>query len=151
METSPMSEALKQNLIDHPFVKGLEAHHLQYVLTSASEAEFPAGFTLLEEGKTAETFYLIQQGQVSLATFIFGRGLTTIQSLGDGELVGWSWLIPPHRWRFTALTISPTQAIVLDGKQLRQKCEEDHSFGYELMKRVAIIVGERLQSTRTRL
>jgi CRP-like cAMP-binding protein len=66
-------------------------------------------------------------------------------------VLGWSWLFPPYRWHFDARALELTRAIALDGKCLREKCEEDHDLGYELVKRVAQIIMERLQATRLQL
>jgi CRP/FNR family transcriptional regulator, cyclic AMP receptor protein len=71
-----------------------------------------------------------------------------IQTIEDGDVLGWSWLFPPYRWHFNARTIEETRAIALDGVCLREKGEIDHDFGYELVKRVALIIMERLQATR---
>jgi CRP-like cAMP-binding protein len=71
--------------------------------------------------------------------------------LAAGEVLGWSWLIPPYHWKFDARAIEQTRALALDGKCLRTKCEEDHDLGYELLKRFAQIMEERLQATRLQL
>ena len=42
-------------------------------------------------------------------------------------------------------------AIAFDGACLRGKCEADHDLGYELMRRIAQVIIERLQATRLRL
>jgi CRP/FNR family cyclic AMP-dependent transcriptional regulator len=86
-----------------------------------------------------------------LEVFIPGRGSVTIQTLGSGDILGWSWLIPPYAWRFDARAVEMTRAIALDGKCLRDKCEADHDLGYELLKRIAAILGQRLDATRFRL
>ena len=75
----------------------------------------------------------------------------TVQTIREGEILGWSWLIPPYRWRFDAKAADLTRAIALDGKCLRTKSEEDHDLGYELMKRFAGIIVERLESARLQL
>ena len=75
----------------------------------------------------------------------------TMQTLGGGDVLGWSWLIPPYRWGFDARAVEMTRAIALDGKCLRGKCEEDHEMGYDLVKRVASSLGERLDATLLRL
>ena len=77
--------------------------------------------------------------------------MVTIQSLGPGEPLGWSWLFPPYRWHFSARVVEPTRAIALDGACLRTKGEEDHELGYQLVKRVAQIMMQRLQATRLQL
>ena len=72
-----------------------------------------------------------------------------IQYVGDNDILGWAWLFPPHKWHFNARVISPTKAISIDGTMIRKKCEEDHDLGYELMKRFAGIIEQRLRSVRS--
>ena len=79
------------------------------------------------------------------------RGSIIIQTLDEGDVLGWSWLFPPYRWMSSAKAIELTRAIALDGKCLRGKSEEDHDFGYELLKRFARVIQERLQATRLQL
>ena len=71
-----------------------------------------------------------------------------IETLGVGELLGWSWLFPPYCWHFDARAVKPTKALCFYGTHLRELCEANHDLGYELMKRVAETVIKRLQSTR---
>jgi len=71
-----------------------------------------------------------------------------VHTLGEGDVLGWSWLIPPYRWHFDALAVEPVRAFALDGKCLRAKCEDDHDLGYALMKQVAQITTHRLHATR---
>jgi len=59
--------------------------------------------------------------------------------------------VPPYRWRFDAQAVAPTRAIALDGKCLRGKFEADHTLGYELLKRFAPIIGQRVEATRLQL
>jgi hypothetical protein len=74
-----------------------------------------------------------------------------ITTLGAGELVGWSWLFPPYRWHFDARATELTRTIAFDGACLRDKCEQDHDLGYELMRRFASLMLDRLQATRLQL
>ena len=112
---------------------------------------FNAGESVCRQGDEANHFYLIRAGKVALEIPVPGRGTVTIQTLGDGEILGWSWLIPPYRWRFDARAVETTRAIAFDGRCLRSKCEEDPQLGYELLKRVVARFGERLDATRFQL
>jgi CRP-like cAMP-binding protein len=143
--------SLKETLAQHPFLKGFNPAFLQFLAENAVKKQFDSGHYLLREGEETHQFFLIQQGKVALGTFILGRGVTTIQTLDDGELVGWSWLIPPHQWRFSALAITPVSTIAFEAQPIRQKCEDDHDFGYDLLKRMALVIGQRLTATRMRL
>jgi CRP-like cAMP-binding protein len=151
METVKSIELSVQPLAEHPFLRDLAPPHLQFLTAYASELYFDAGFSILREGEAASHLYLIDRGKVALGTMTAGRGFTTLEILEDGEALGWSWLIPPYHWHFTALTILPTWLIALEGERLREQCEADHDFGYELLKRLALIIGQRLRMARRQL
>jgi hypothetical protein len=74
-----------------------------------------------------------------------------IETLGAGDLVGWSWIFPPHRWVFDVEVLDRAHLIVIDAACLRDKCNADPAFGYRVMQRFAQVVVERLQATRLRL
>jgi CRP-like cAMP-binding protein len=145
------AESLERILGEHPFFKGLKKAYLQLFVDCASNVRFNAGETIFREGEDADKFYLIRAGKVALETSAPQKGSAIIQTLGEGEVLGWSWLVPPYRWRFEARAVDAVRAIALDGKCLRGNSEEDHDLGYELMKRAAQIMERRLQATRLQL
>jgi CRP-like cAMP-binding protein len=144
-------KTLEGVLARHPFFGGLDPRYLEFVVGCGLNVRFNAGELIFSEGREANRFYLIRAGKVALEVSIPGRGSLTIQTLGEGDVLGWSWLVPPYNWRFDGRATETTLAIVLDGKCLRDKCEEDHELGYELLKRVVAVVGEALDATRLRL
>jgi CRP/FNR family cyclic AMP-dependent transcriptional regulator len=144
-------QTLEPILAEHPFFKGLRPEYLQLVTGCASNVRFEAGTYIFHEGEEASQFYLIREGKIALEIFAAQHGPITIETIEAGEVLGWSWIFPPYRWHFSGRIFEPTRAIVLDGKCLRAKGEADHDLGYELMKRVAQIMMERLQATRLRL
>ncbi|HVC82553.1 MAG TPA: cyclic nucleotide-binding domain-containing protein [Chloroflexota bacterium] len=144
-------QTLEPILAGHPFFAGLSEHYLRLLVGCAANARFNADQFLLREGQEADRFYLIRSGKVRLEIFTPERGLIVIQTLGEGDVLGWSWLMPPYRWSLDAQAVELTRAIVLDGLCLRGKCEADHDLGYELHKRFASIVVQRLQATRLQL
>jgi CRP-like cAMP-binding protein len=140
-------ETLRGILAEHPFLSGLEDRHLDLLVGCASNVRFDAGQFILREGEEANQFYLIRHGKVALEVFAPGHGPIIILTLGESEVLGWSWLVPPYRWKFDARAVERTRAIVLDGKCLRTKSEQDHDLGYELLKRFAHIIEKRLAAT----
>ena len=144
-------EILEQLLKEQSFLKDLEPRYLQFITKCASEKQFQSNEYLFREKEDADEFYLVKQGKIALTTFVPGRGFINIQYLSEGKIVGWSWLIRPHRWHFNALAVDSTDVIAIDGKKVREECEKDHDLGYELMKRLALVVGQRLRMTRMRL
>ncbi len=144
-------KTLEPYLQGHPFLEGLAPEHIKLIVGCAANRRYNPGEFLFHEGEEANMMYLIRQGKVSVELFVPGRGAITIQTLDDGDVLGWAWLIPPHVWRFDARAIDLTRVIVLDGKCLRKKCEEDYRLGYEFMKRVAHLMQEQLMATRLQL
>ncbi|OBF55460.1 Crp/Fnr family transcriptional regulator [Mycobacterium sp. 852002-53434_SCH5985345] len=138
-------------LARHPFFRGMDPRYVQLAVGCAANLRFTAGELIFREGQPADHFYLIRAGRIALETPALGRGSLTVQTLGDGDILGWSWLVPPYNWRFDARAVETTRAIGFDGKCLRGKCEEDHELGYELQKRVIAVLGEHLDATRFRL
>jgi len=138
-------------LADVPLLSGMRAEDLELVAGCASNVRFEAGTVLFREGDAADTFYVIRSGTVSLETYVPARGGMTIETIESGEVVGWSWLFPPYRWHFDARALSQVRATAIDGACLRGKCEDDPALGYDLMKRFAQVMIERLQWTRVRL
>ena len=105
---------------------------------------------LAREGETADRFYVVRQGKVALELHT-PTGPLLIETLGAGELVGWSWLFPPYRWTFDVEAIDQTRVTTIESACLRAKCESDPAFGYRLMQRFAQVIVDRLQATRFRL
>jgi CRP/FNR family cyclic AMP-dependent transcriptional regulator len=138
-------------LAKHPFFSGLDPRYLETAAGCASNVRFNVGDFIFKQGDEADHFYLIREGKVSLEVFAAGPGSLTVQTLTGGDILGWSWLVPPYKSMFDARAAEMTLAIVLDGKCLRDKCETDHELGYELLKRVTRVLGQGLDATRVRL
>jgi CRP-like cAMP-binding protein len=139
-------------LAAQPFLKGLSEKQLDLLFDNAMSAEFPAGKSIFREGQLANRFFLILEGEVALessANEEYGDP-DLIQTLGAGDVLGWSWLFPPYLWHYDARAVKPTKAIFIYGTRVREICENDHDLGYELMKRTAEVVIGQLQATRQR-
>ena len=112
---------------------------------------FEAGSYIFREGEEADRFYLIREGKVALQLSSDRHGPLNILTLGEGDILGWSWLFPPYRWKFSAKTLEPTRAFAVDAESLRAKAEEDPGLGYELLKRFAHVVETRIETMRLQL
>ena len=134
-----------------PVFKDLDKPEIELIAGCGKNVVFPAGERMFKEGDPADVFYLIRHGRVALETFVANRGSINVETIEEGEIVGWSWLLPPHKWHFTGYASELVRAVQFDATCLRRKCEADPLFGYELLMRFAQILMERLQSTRLRL
>ncbi len=142
---------LKDFIAERPFLSGLSEQYQKTLLDCAMLQQFAQGEKIFHEGDPANRFYLILDGEVALESEGADSGPIHIQTLRSGDVLGWSWLFPPYYWHFSARATKPTKAIFFYGTRLRHICEEDTAFGYELMKRIAGVVIDRLQATRKEL
>lgn len=144
-------DTIETLLARHPFFAGLEPAYLDLVAGCARNVHIPAGAHLAREGDAADRFFAIRGGRVAIDTHVPPRGGITVQTLGEGEIVGWSWLFPPYVWQFDARALEDVRATVFDGACLREKCDADPALGYALMKRLARLVSRRLEAARRQL
>ena len=142
---------LEPVLAEHPFFEGLRPDYVKLLVGCASNARFDAGTYLCREGDEADRFFLLRHGRVAVQIHGGHLGAITIQTVEPGDVLGWSWLVAPHRWSFDMVALELVRAIALDGKCLRGKCAENHDLGYELLKRFSAVMAERLEATRRQL
>jgi CRP-like cAMP-binding protein len=148
---TPKDKGAKDILSGLPFFKGLSEHHLETIAGCASNVKFQAGETIFRENEDAAAFYVVRHGNVGIEIHVPARGPVTGETLHDQDVLGWSWLFPPYRWHYGARALTLVRATAFDGLCIRGKCDEDQVLGYELMKRFANIMVDRLQHTRLQL
>ena len=135
----------------HPFLQGMEPDQIRRMSEGALRIRFDVDEMIFRAGDLANRFYLIQEGSVALESYSAESPLGSIQTISAGDALGWSWLYPPYRWQFDARALEPTTAILFYGTRLRQLFEEDHDFGYAMMKRMSAVMIRRLQQGRQEL
>jgi CRP/FNR family transcriptional regulator, cyclic AMP receptor protein len=146
-----MPQTLEPVLGAHPFFSGLRSSYLQLIAGCAVSVAFDDGKFLFREGRPADAFFLILAGGITLEVTAGGTGSHVVQTLGAGDVAGFSWLIQPHRWQFDGRAAGPVRAVQLDGPCVRRYCDADPQLGYELMRRFAALASARLQATRLQL
>ena len=135
----------------HPLLADLPEADIDLIAGCGRNVRFRAGDLLLREGEEANTFYLLRSGRVSVELTAPGRQTLVVRTVDAGDLVGWSWLIPPYRWHLDARAVDAVAAVSIDGACLRRKCDADHSLGYRLMQRFAQVAVDHLQAARLQL
>lgn len=144
-------KTLTELLAEHRLFEGMASEHLELIAGCGSTARFAEGEHLFRDSEPADRFFIIRHGTVALDIYVPQRGAVTVETVQDGQVVGWSWLFPPYRWHFDARSVASTRAIAFDGRCLRGKCDENPEFGYLLMQRFAQVMTERLQASRLQL
>ena len=144
-------EDLTRVLEAHPFLRGLDRAHHAVLVGCAKNVRFNVDQYLFHAEDPADWIYLIRYGLVALEMAMPGRGAVQYETLGEGEIVGLTWLLPPYRWGYDARATELVRAIALDAKCLRDKCEADHDLGYEILKRFLPVLVQRLQAMRLQM
>ena len=135
----------------HAFFSRMDSSFLKFLSNSVTELRIKKGDVLFKHGNRADKFYLLRNGQISIQVPALMGPTLEIQTLGEDQILGWSWLIPPYRWSFQARALEDSDLLEFDGSAILARCEEDPNFGYELFKRFAALMSERLDAARQKM
>jgi CRP/FNR family cyclic AMP-dependent transcriptional regulator len=144
-------ETVEKLIAEHAFFKGLEPKYLSLLAKCAKLEEFNPEEIIYREGKSARGFYLVLKGRIGKEVNVPQRGPITVQTIEEGGVAGWCWLVPPHNNCFTARAYEKTSAIAMDGECVRKMCLEDMHLGYEFYKRFTNVIIAQLQAAKLQL
>lgn len=133
------------------FFAGLEPEFMEFLAGHACSRRLAADEVLFQHGERAGHFYLVRSGHLSVEIPAIEGPALELQDLNPGDVVGWSWLIAPHRWSFQARATTPTEVLQFDGGMVLAHCEDDPRFGYALLKRFSALMSERLRLARQKM
>ena len=148
---APPGPDLVREIGEHPLFRGLDTAFVHAVAVDAAEQRFEVDERLATEGTPADIFYLVIEGKVALEIGAADQPHLTVETVGAGEVLGWSWLVPPHRWRFDARAVKATRTIVLQGEVVRQTLAHHPTWGYLFLIRFMPVLADRLENTRVQL
>lgn len=144
-------QQIENYLSTHAFFDGLDDSFIKFLASSARVLQVKKGGALFHQGEHADKFYLLRSGQVSVQVPALMGPALEMQTVGEDQLLGWSWLIPPYQWNFLARAAEDSDLLEFDGSAILAYCEEDSKFGYELLKRFAALMSERLNAARQKM
>lgn len=142
---------LAEILGSHPFFFGMAPEHLDIIARCATAADFAKGKTIFTAGGEADACYLLLDGDVALELVAPGRGPHVIETLHTGDILGWSWLVEPHRWMFDAQALTDVRAVRFDAQCLWAAKETDPQLGFDLLRRFVVVIVDRMQAARMQL
>ncbi len=144
-------ETLTPFLQRHSFFKDLDPQFIELIVGCASNQRYPRDSYLCKQGEEANDFFLLREGRVAIEIPVHQDQTIVLQTVEEGDILGWSWLLPPYFWHFDARAEQDTRVIALNGRCIRAQCESNHTLGYEMLKRFAQIMEKRLEATRLQL
>ncbi len=145
------NQAISNYLSAHLFFSGLDEKYVEFLSASAATKRIERGQVLFRQGTPANKFYLLRSGKISVEVPALVGPVLQIQSLSEDQILGWSWLISPYQWHFQARVEEDSEIIEFDGSVILERCERDPKFGYELLKRFAGLMSERLDAARQKM
>jgi CRP/FNR family transcriptional regulator, cyclic AMP receptor protein len=146
--SDPLSSSDAAAFRDQPFLRDLDPPFLEELLPHTRIREYEGGATVVREGGVADEFFLILAGKIGLEMVTHDRPRLTILTLGPGEVLGWSWILPPYRWRIDARALKPTRVFVVAAEPLRRALQGHPRAGFRFLLRLVPILGQRLDATR---
>jgi len=144
-------QSTAEYLSAHEFFSGLDEEVVKYLSESVSIREIKKGQVLFRHGEHADKFYIVRDGQISIQVPAVMGPTLAIQTLGADQVLGWSWLISPYQWSFQAKAEDDTILLEFDGIAILARCEQEPQFGYELLKKFAGLMSERLDAARQKM
>jgi len=144
-------KSVEQMLAEHPFVAGLSPAQIKLLAHGAAEARYDEDEVLFHEHEEALNFYLLVEGSVAIRIHVPHLGPIPIQTITAGQVLGWSWLIPPYKWQFDARAFTQVTAVLIKADYLRGLFDQNPELGYQFLKRINHVLAERLQATRLQL
>jgi CRP-like cAMP-binding protein len=138
--------------MDHDLLNGLSPAEVEQVIALGTRLLVPSGGSLFRLGDPADRIFLVMRGRIRLTLPMQIRGRDEeilIEENSPGQTVGWSALIPPHRFTLSARAPLETEVIALEREALRAFFESSPRTAYKITSNLAIVVGHRLQLLQT--
>ena len=136
---------------EHPFFEGMDDDDMEFIAGCAANERFDPGQYVFREGQPADKFYVVRHGSVALEVRTPGRDPIILQTCDEGDVMGWSWLVPPFRWKWDARATTLTRLVSFDAICLRGKLDAEPRLGYAMYKRFVRVIAERLGHARLQM
>jgi len=135
----------------HEFFSDFSDDVLKFLCECSSTFVIKQGQILFRQGENANNFYVVLNGHISIQMPAIMGPTLEIQTLGKDQVLGWSWLIAPYKWNFQTRAEEDTELLQFDGAAILARCEQEPKFGYELLKKFAGLMSERLNAAREKM
>jgi CRP/FNR family cyclic AMP-dependent transcriptional regulator len=141
-----------ETLRRYPVFADLSDDHLKNVAMITEQKTYQPGDWIMQEGEPADDLCIILSGQVNIHINIdvAGQRRVDMTTVAEGELLGWAALFTDTRGASVEARTPATLARI-DGHALRKLMDEDHTLGYMVMERIALIIYEKLCQTNVQL
>ena len=131
----------------YPLFAGQSHYMLEEIAMISGEVMKEKDEWLFQENEDANKIYLVLDGAVALTLYVHlngsGQHLSSSHSLGKGEIIGWSSIIPPHQYKVGAMAVKASHLLEINALPLRQLLDDNPEYGYHFLRQIAEVVSER--------
>lgn len=146
-----ITHGFEETLSQHPLFRNFDAETMALLVGCARNEHFVRGATIYSEGSSADRFFILRHGDVAMEIATPERDPLIVETVHDGDVFGWSWMVPPYRHSSNARALNDVRAISLDAVCLRTKCEANPVLGYQLFKHWLPHLAGRMRALRLQL
>lgn len=133
---------------NHPdLLAGLTDDEAAGIVALGSRVNLAPGAVLFNLGDIADSLFLVERGRVALSMPMQVRGREEdllVEERLPGQGLGWSALIPPHRFTLKATAPVETELLALRRSELHEHFATRPGVGYAVTRNLAAVVGQRL-------
>jgi CRP/FNR family transcriptional regulator, cyclic AMP receptor protein len=133
------------------FADGMVPDVLDALAAIGRVADFAEGAVVVRPDEPCPALGVIVHGRIAIRPPLAGSVGRTILTLEDGDIFGWSAVLPGSTATSTAIAIAPTRAVLIEREDLARAFDSDPRVAAAVYQRVLSAVARRLQSTRMQL
>ncbi len=125
---------------------------LRKILPFCREERYEKDTIMFHEGDVADTFYILQDGQISIQYVICPQPdyCQDARILLDkpGDFMGWSSLVKPLRMTASGYCVTDIRLVAVNSEELNELMERDSHIGFAIMKELAGLINKRLKEAK---
>lgn len=144
-------KSIRQILEDHPAFEHFDDEALDLVAGCGTNQTYDAGQMLFREGDDARKVFILRRGDVAIEISAPQKDPLVVETRHPGDIVDWSWLVPPYRAMSDARAITDVGAISLDADCILGKCDAHPGLGYQMFKQWLPHLASRVRAQRLQL
>ena len=145
------NQSITEYLSAHEFFSEFNDDILEFLRECSSMREIKKGQILFLQGEHADKFYVVRSGRISIQMPAIMGPTLEIQTVDEDQVLGWSWRISPYKWNFQTKAEEDTELLQFDGVAILARCEQEPKFGYELLKKFAVLMSVGLNAARQKM
>ena len=133
-------------------LRGLSDQEAAGFMALGVSTSLASGQTLFRLGAEADRAYLVVRGRIALTLPIQIRSVeedVLVEEKMPGETVGWSGLVPPHRFTLNATAPIASELVGFSRAAVLDHFTTHPGVGHAVTRNLATVIGHRLQVFQT--